>query len=253
MQPRTFLRLDKTGNPSIDWRETLSITVGETIIGGVLSFRPFMRGRLLDVGCGRKPYAPLYEPLTTSSYGTEVTFSPHGTAAADVITIAETLAFAEESFDTIICTEVLEHTRHPFEAMREMARLLRPGGYLLVTVPFLYPLHEMPHDYWRFTPSGLVELCRQADLSVEQIQTKGGVDATAVALVVGVFVRVLNMLSRFLQLETTLRDRLLVRWLIASLQRLYLYRRGSIARDAQSEPAAWMSPGFMLLARRPEA
>jgi SAM-dependent methyltransferase len=57
----------------------------------------------------------------------------------------------DKSFDTIICTQVLEHVPNPFLAINEIYRVLKPGGTLFLTVPFLNNLHMEPHDYWRFT------------------------------------------------------------------------------------------------------
>lgn len=94
----------------IDWREALSIVVGKLLLQELLATRPFMKGRLLDVGCGKRPYSLIYDPLVEESVGTEVAFSLHGTVMADVICFGENLPFPSMSFDTILCTEVLEHT-----------------------------------------------------------------------------------------------------------------------------------------------
>lgn len=131
----------------IDYQQTLFIAANELLLELLLAAQPYMRGRLLDVGCGKRPYALIYERHVELSIGTEVQFSPYGTAAADLIGYAEELPFADASFDTILCTEVLEHTRHPFQVLTELARLLKPGGHLILSTPFIYPIHEALHDY----------------------------------------------------------------------------------------------------------
>lgn len=73
----------------------------------------------------------------------------------DVCTDACMLPFADDSFDLVICCEVLEHVREPSSASREIFRVLRPNGKLVLTAPFVYPIHERPHDYFRFTKFGL--------------------------------------------------------------------------------------------------
>ena len=65
------------------------------------------------------------------------------------------LPFRDASVDTVLSTEVLEHVPRPELLVREMARVVKPGGKLLITVPFIQPLHELPSDYFRFTPSSL--------------------------------------------------------------------------------------------------
>jgi SAM-dependent methyltransferase len=70
--------------------------------------------------------------------------------------ITKTNAFlGNASFDYIVCTEVLEHTLQPFNACAEMFRLVRPGGYLFLTVPYNFRIHGPRPDCWRFTPDGL--------------------------------------------------------------------------------------------------
>jgi len=76
----------------------------------------------------------------------------------DVVADAHTLPFENESFGIILCTEVLEHTLEPQKVINEFERILRPGGKVILTTRFVYPLHDTPHDYWRFTRFGLLEL-----------------------------------------------------------------------------------------------
>lgn len=67
----------------------------------------------------------------------------------------QALSFPDSTFDAIVCWSVLEHVPDPHQAIREMYRVLQPGGIIWVQLPFLYPYHSSPHDYWRVTPSGL--------------------------------------------------------------------------------------------------
>lgn len=114
------------------------------------------RGRVLDVGCadGRLAaylsedcdYTGLDYPATSDElYGTRPMV--YGDAAA--------LPFADGSFDTVLLLEVLEHVRHPDAALAECRRVLAEGGQLLLSMPFLYPLHDAPADYQRYTVHGL--------------------------------------------------------------------------------------------------
>lgn len=76
----------------------------------------------------------------------------------DLAADAEQLPFADGTFQRVECDAVLEHVRHPEQAMSEMRRVLAPGGYLHLVTPFCHPFHEYPKDYRRFTLDGLKEL-----------------------------------------------------------------------------------------------
>jgi SAM-dependent methyltransferase len=237
---------------SFDKHESLAIVVGELTIKEILAARPYMKGRLLDVGCGKRPYALIYDSLVEQSVGTEVAFSPHGTLAADVINYAENLPFSDQSFDTILCTEVLEHTRRPQQVLQEFARVLKPGGYLLLTVPFMYPVHEAPHDYWRFTNYGLQAICETAGLTPLYVHQKGGVGATLISLWVNVTVRGINLLSKMLHCSTPLRENSAIRWALSAPQLVYLWLSQRLNVPAVSGKLdSWMTSGYVVLAQRP--
>jgi SAM-dependent methyltransferase len=136
---------------------------------------------VLDLGAGMKPYAPIYERYFESSTSVDVPHSPHDIHNVDILASADDLPLEAESFDCVICTEVLEHCPEPIKALGEIARVLKPGGRVFLTTPFLRPLHEMPHDYYRYTPSGLARLAATTGLLVKSIRPRG--DYTAVALV----------------------------------------------------------------------
>lgn len=81
------------------------------------------------------------------------------------------LPFKKESIDVILCSAVLEHIPEPHEAVNEMYRVLKCGGSLLGYVPFLYPYHASPSDYYRFTEEGIKFLFR--DYSKIKMASKG--------------------------------------------------------------------------------
>jgi SAM-dependent methyltransferase len=134
-----------------------------------------VHGRLLDVGCGPKPYRRLLGDRTTSWVGVDQARSASGPTLADVVVdLCAALPFKEGSFDTVLCTQVLEHIPNPQHLMEEMARVLRPGGRLVLTAPQTNPVHEAPHDYFRFTSHGLRYLCEITGLYDEKIEPLGG-------------------------------------------------------------------------------
>lgn len=113
--------------------------------------RRFVRGfapgaRLLNLGAGFRRSPPGFWAIDAEDY------TGLG-ARADLAA----LPFACSSVDGILCESVLEHVREARQALAEMARVLKPGGELFLAVPFLWPFHSSPHDYWRWTERGLCE------------------------------------------------------------------------------------------------
>jgi len=125
--------------------------------------------KVLDVGAGDAPYRELFdrfEYLTNDWAGTEhVADQPY-----DIVAEAHDLPVDDGTFDALLCTQVLEHLPEPWIAVEEFQRVLRPGGKVIITAPLTWFLHELPHDYYRFTPYGLAHLLRRAgftDIEVE--------------------------------------------------------------------------------------
>jgi len=123
-----------------------------------IAARAHARGRLLDVGCGEKPYAPLFRDLVDEHVGVDHPESIHPLSAVDVLATAYDIPLEDASFDTVLMTEVLEHLEEPARAIAEARRLLRPGGNLILSTPFMWPLHEEPRDFFRYSPHGLRHL-----------------------------------------------------------------------------------------------
>lgn len=98
------------------------------------------------------------------------------------------MPFDDNSFDTALATEVLEHCPDPRITLSETYRVLKPGGYFVFTVPFLWNLHEIPHDEYRYTPYALERLLREAGFSGIQIKPHGGWHAS-LAQMMGLWVR----------------------------------------------------------------
>ncbi|MFH1739053.1 MAG: class I SAM-dependent methyltransferase [bacterium] len=130
-----------------------------------------VHGRVLDAGAGSKAYAPLLLPLASEYISLDIS-SDRATPSAVGSLLA--LPFAQNSFDTVFCSQVLEHVPEPAIALSELERVLAPGGVLLLTAPHLAYLHNEPHDFFRFTRHGLAHLCSQAGFHVEEIVPAGG-------------------------------------------------------------------------------
>ncbi len=89
------------------------------------------------------------------------------------------LPLADRSADTVLCNQVLEHVPEPLQVLRETHRVLRPGGYLLLTTPQTWGLHLVPHDYFRYTQFGLRHLAAQAGFEILRVDPTSGFWATA--------------------------------------------------------------------------
>jgi SAM-dependent methyltransferase len=127
---------------------------------------PHLQGRLLDVGCGRKPYRDLFkvDEYLGMEIDSEVT---RARGYADVFYDGEVFPFDDGAFDAIVCNQVLEHVFNPDAFLEQIHRVLRPGGRLLLTVPFVWDEHEQPYDYARYSSFGLAHLLSKHGLHIE--------------------------------------------------------------------------------------
>ncbi|MGQ9409813.1 class I SAM-dependent methyltransferase [Mycolicibacterium gilvum] len=136
----------------------------------------YARCALLDLGCGKAPLYGLYRDRATSTVCADWELSLHENLLLDeLVDLNKPLNFASMSYDTVILSDVLEHVEDPNLLMMEITRILKPGGTLLMNVPFLYWVHEAPHDYHRFTSFALRRLCAVAGLEVRELSAIGGV------------------------------------------------------------------------------
>ncbi|MDA1265755.1 MAG: methyltransferase domain-containing protein, partial [Planctomycetota bacterium] len=169
------------------------------------------QGKLLDIGVSEAPYRHLFLPRVDRYVGLEYppTILDKRPDLWDVLHIAKdsvqvwgdgtALCFHDGTFETILATEVLEHLPNPQLLLNDAARVLAPGGKFLATVPFSQPLHELPGDFYRFTPTTLERMVTEAGLIVEEIRPRGNF-ANAVGALSAQF------LSRWLAAEVRLPD-----------------------------------------------
>jgi SAM-dependent methyltransferase len=149
------------------------LTVGPIEKWIVTVATPYACGRMLDAGCGNKPYQPFFDSVTDRYVGVDLTQNRKNSVDV-IIGPADPLPFQDGSFDTVLSTQVLEHVPEPAAYLSDLARVLTPGGYLLLTCPASYMLHEEPHDFFRFTSHGLRHLLKKAGLTVVRLDTAGG-------------------------------------------------------------------------------
>ena len=135
----------------------------------------YARGKLVDLGCGKVPLYGAYRPHVASVTCVDWGNSFHANSHLDVETsLVERLPFPDGEFDTIILSDVLEHIPEPGLLWDEMVRILAPGGCILLNVPFLYGIHEAPHDYCRYTSFALRRFAEMRGLTVSVLEAVGG-------------------------------------------------------------------------------
>ncbi len=171
---------------------------------GLEEFFPTLSREVLDVGCGRKPYRHL---VPAEKYvGLELdTPELRDLGAADIYYSGGDLPVAAESFDAVICSQVLEHIFTPMEFLQEIRRVLRPGGSLLLAVPFAWDEHSQPYDFGRYSSFGLNHLLTEAGFEVIA-QRKTCADGRALVQLVTAYLykvvhgrhRIMNWLGQFL-------------------------------------------------------
>ena len=127
-------------------------------------------GRVLDFGCGSKPYETLF-PNATEYVGVDIEVSGHDhiNSKVDVYYDGHTLPFKDKSFDSVVAFEVFEHVFSPDDTLAEIFRVLMPGGKFMISVPFAWDEHEAPFDYARYSSFGIEYLLEKNGFNVESI------------------------------------------------------------------------------------
>jgi SAM-dependent methyltransferase len=139
------------------------------------AIRDYAHGRLLDLGCGKAPFLGYYAEFVDSATLVDWGNSLHDNPLLDLVAdLNKPLEFGDETYDTIILSDVLEHIQEPKNLMSEISRILDNGGVLLLNVPFLYPIHEEPFDYYRYTRFSLERMCEGVGLEVIEISPIAG-------------------------------------------------------------------------------
>jgi SAM-dependent methyltransferase len=166
--------------------------------------------RLLDLGCGGRPYESLLAGPEVRCFGADLVANP----AADLRTAGESLAFRDCSFDTVLCLQTLEHVGDPRRVLDEVARVLVPGGLLLLSTHGSMVFHPTPEDHWRWTQTGLRRLLAEnGRFDVVSLEPVAGTFASLAFLnawYADVLLRKIEQRAGFVALPITLARRLLL-------------------------------------------
>ncbi|WP_455244324.1 class I SAM-dependent methyltransferase [Petrachloros mirabilis] len=211
--------------------------VRRAIVEALRSQLPLFSGTVADIGCGHMPYRSLVlaSPSRANQY-IGIDLKENIYRKPDLEWDGCTLPLDDGTVNIALATELFEHCPSPEMVMKEAFRVLQPGGLLFFTVPFLWPLHDVPHDEYRYTPFALERHLRDAGFEEVVIRALGGWDAS-LAQMIGLWVRRSPM---------TARTRALLSWLALPIVR-YLFNRDSIPQRFEESS---MCTGFWGTAKR---
>ncbi|MEN3977219.1 class I SAM-dependent methyltransferase [Emcibacter sp. SYSU 3D8] len=175
------------------WQPTymLNRALSRTISGWAEQyFAPTEHHRLLDIGCGSMPYRVLFQDRVSEYVGCD----QYPRNATVVGCPADDLSFPDESFDSVVCFQVLEHVPEPWRVLDEASRVLKARGLAIVTVPFLFPYHSSPGDYYRYTHEGIQAMSARSGFDIVEVDPQC---ATLPTLLMIVNIKASEQLRRF--------------------------------------------------------
>ena len=149
------------------------------------------RPRLLDVGCGVKPYEPFFAGVVAEYVGVDV-----ANPAAELEGTVEEIPVPDGSFELVLCTQTLEHVEDPARAVRELRRVVAPGGRVLVSTHGVQVYHPNPVDYWRWTHAGLERLFRENAFWSTVTVTPGSGTTACIGMLVSTYIALLAKRAR---------------------------------------------------------
>jgi SAM-dependent methyltransferase len=189
--------------------------------------------RVLDIGSGGSSYARFFPNRVT------VDIDP--ARKPDIVADAHHLPFNEEEFEVVLSTEMLEHVKDPFQVEREMRRVTAPGGVLILSTRFVFPIHDAPHDYWRFTKYGLQELFHEWEL-IELVSETGNFST------VGALLQRICFQSELKGGKLTKAALFFAAWCVSSIDWLTKREFGDIKRTAVERDL--MPTGYYIVCRK---
>ncbi|MDP2946933.1 MAG: class I SAM-dependent methyltransferase [Nanoarchaeota archaeon] len=132
-------------------------------------FLKYVNGKTLDIGAGSAKYRQIIKERASEYLALDMLPGPN----IDIVGDASNLPFLEESFDTIISTQLLEHVERPWLVIKEIRRILKKGGVCILTAPFINPYHCDPGDYFRYTTSGIKSLFSNENFEIVECDSYG--------------------------------------------------------------------------------
>ena len=178
-----------------------------------------LNGKLLDVGCGTKPYTSLFD--VDEYVGLDIdSESARKVGIADFFYDGDVFPFPDNEFDSILCNQVLEHVFNPDDFLAEINRVMKPGAKMMLTVPFVWDEHEQPFDYARYSSFGLRALLERNGLKVLEHEKLGADVSTLFQLTNAYLYKISARWNKYTRLIFTLSIMALVN--IVGLIALYI-------------------------------
>ncbi|MCB1681064.1 MAG: class I SAM-dependent methyltransferase [Rhodospirillales bacterium] len=130
--------------------------------------------KVYDIGCGDKPFASSLAGKVADHIGVDIEDGFYESHHIDLVGSAYNVPVEDGAGDAVISSQVIEHLDRPVDAIKETARVLKPGGLFLISFPFLYPIHAEPHDFTRFTEYAMTKLLNDHGFEIKEINRIGG-------------------------------------------------------------------------------
>ena len=144
----------------------------------VVAAQKYAHGQLVDIGCGRMPYRERIEPLVEKYIGVDhpetSKLYKNSKFKPEIYADAEKLPIKNNSIDTVLMLQVLEYLKNPVNTFLETERIMKPKAVLILSIPFMYPIHDGNLDRNRYTPSAISEMIKDSKLKLIKITIQGG-------------------------------------------------------------------------------
>jgi len=200
-----------------------------------------------DIGCGDKPFSGYMEGKVKSYLGVDIEDGFYDAGHIDIVGTAYNVPVEDGVADAIVSSQVLEHLDKPLDAIKEAGRVLKPGGLLLMSSPFLYPIHAAPHDYGRYTFYFLEAKLKEHGLEIVEQKSIGGF-WYCVGMYAGMY---LQMLDRGLLKKTYIAKALiwLIKIILLGMHSLEGAMLELVEKDPEKFRAVW-TVNYVLVARK---
>ena len=205
-------------------RDTHEVTLSSRFVVDLVAsyydsyLKEHVRGRLIDLGCGKVPLYDAYKNHITENLCVDWPATLHKNPFLDYeCDLNLPLPFPENEFHTVLLSDVLEHISNPQQLFHEMNRILVSGGKVILNVPFFYKLHEVPHDYYRYTKYALLKFAKDSKFDILILQEIGGLPEVLADLssklvfnipIVGKFICRIFQTTSWLLMKTSLGKKL---------------------------------------------
>jgi SAM-dependent methyltransferase len=163
-------KLTRDFNPGLFHPEYL---IRKGLLKAMKEFSRELNGKLMDFGCGSKPYRSLIDVEEYIGVDFKNEGHPHDNEQIDVYYDGKSLPFDNEQFDSVLCSEVFEHIFNLDEVLKEINRVMKKGGKILITCPFVWNEHEVPHDYARYTRFALDDILKRNNFEIIRYEKTG--------------------------------------------------------------------------------